>query len=64
MTKTVNSVENEVILEAIKRKKADLEKQKAKLEKYEADLMDIYNENCSKTLYFVDATVDCQESEA
>ena len=55
--------ENEVILEAIKRKKADLEKQKAAFEKYEAELMAIYNENCAKTLYFVDATADCQESE-
>ena len=55
--------ENEVILEAIKRKKADLEKQKADFEKYEAELMAIYNENCAKMLYFVDATADCQESE-
>lgn len=49
-------VENEVILEAIKRKKADLEK-------YEAMLMDIYNENSAKTLFFVDTASDCQKSE-
>jgi len=49
-------VENEVILEAIKRKKADLEK-------YEAMLMDIYNENSAKTLFFVDTASDCQKSD-
>ncbi|WP_026513587.1 hypothetical protein [Butyrivibrio sp. LB2008] len=49
-------VENEVILEAIKRKKAELEK-------YEANLMDIYKENSEKELIFVNATDECKESE-
>ena len=44
--------ENEVILETIKRKKANLEKQKADFEKYEAELMAIYNENCAKNAIF------------
>ena len=44
------------IIEAIKRKKAELEK-------YEAKLMDIYKENSEKELFFVNATGEGEESE-